>query len=92
MSDMTTDILVNCKRDLSRGVDDVEAWRGRVLSVPRVGDYIVLWDGWCGLPVLEVYHDFHNRTVEIVIGPDYTGEIQAYVNELAAKTQETTDE
>lgn len=42
--------------------------------VPRIGDYIIVWDGWCCERVLDVHHSFDEGKCLIEIRSDTSGE------------------
>lgn len=42
--------------------------------VPRVGECIIIHDGWCSEKVLAVHHDFTDQLFLIEIQPDTSGE------------------
>lgn len=56
------------------GTPGVLARVGEWPVVPTVGEYIIVWDGWCSEKVLNVHHSFYDNTCYIEIGPDYNGE------------------
>jgi hypothetical protein len=45
--------------------------------VPRVGEYVVIHDGWCSEEVLAVHHNLYDRSVDVEIRADSTGEYAA---------------
>ena len=66
-----------CKK--SWGLDEtqeIDRVLARVVEwpmVPRVGEYIVVWEGWCSEKVLDVHHSFDEDECLIEINPDYSG-------------------
>ncbi len=50
--------------------------------VPQVGDYIIIWDGWCSKEVLGVHHSFDDNACYVEIDADYDGE---YKKQAAAQ-------
>ena len=50
------------------------AWSGELHQIPRVGEYVCLWDGWCSEHVLDVHYMLEEGKVIVEIRPDHTGE------------------
>ena len=40
-------------------------FKGDIQSIPHIGEYIVVREGFCCERVIDVYHDFANNSVEI---------------------------
>lgn len=71
-------IQVWCKSgahlDTGERVDGLLAKEVEWPVVPRVGEYVVVHDGWCSEEVIDVHHHFSNGIVSVEIRPDYSGE------------------
>lgn len=70
-----------CKRGWKEGNSPIERTIAAVLVktvdwpvAPQVGDFIIIWDGWCSEKVLDVHHSFDNNACYIEIDTDYSGE------------------
>jgi len=49
-------------------------WTGEMDSIPRVDEYIVVYDGWGAERVHTVFYNLYDNSVMIEIGPDYQDE------------------
>jgi hydrogenase maturation factor len=63
-----------CKSRIIDNAKPVLAQKCEWGVVPRVGDYVIIHDGWASEMVLDVHHDFANEKVLIEIAPDTFGE------------------
>ena len=64
--------------------DALELWCGEVAAIPRVGERLSFWDGWCSEAVRSVDHDLCSGVIEVVlVTADPSGE---YAEELAKRS------
>ena len=69
-----------CKQSMP--VEGLKVWEGTLPAVPRVGEYIEVFDGWAGSRVESVtYMIYDEGAVHITIGPDVSGEYRRAVEE-----------
>jgi len=71
--------VVYCKKEycVGREIESVVVWRGNVDFVPRVGDLINVWEGWCSHNVGAVWYQIGSSEVHVEIPSDDTGEYLA---------------
>lgn len=64
-------------------IESVKVWEGELEIAPPIGSWLSVFDGWGSSRVEELFFDLHNRTMEIQISPDHSGE---YAAEMAKRT------
>ena len=65
-----------CKKDTITNIKAVLARTVEWPVVPNVGEYIIVWDGWCSEKILDVHHSFDEDKCLIEIGNDLSGEYE----------------
>ncbi len=68
-------VKIHTKSAPGLGCDAVDLGDFDLPTVPRVGEYVVPFDGWCAFEVLSVDHFIYEGAVWVEISPDTTGEV-----------------
>ena len=89
-------VEIRCKRgkalESNKLIEEIIVWSGELDIIPRTGESIQVFDGWCDEEVLEVWHKIEKKEIVIIIRPDYSGEYEEELLLRKAKKRYKTKE
>ena len=81
----TVKALITTRKDYKtwESKPSIILFRGKLKYIPRVGEYVTLWDGWCAQIVYEVWHSIYDNSATIVL--DTVDDSNEYLNEATKR-------